>query len=124
MTESKLGGRALVADDHPLTQEGLALAARAAMPGVSVVPVASAREGSEAAQRGAFAGAVRAADQRLVGERPPQHHVDDRLIRHRERNVEINAIAASGADPAHLHADVATVATLKQPQNNLLRWTR
>lgn len=54
MSESKVGGRALVADDHPLTQEGLALAARAAMPGVSIVPVASVREGSEAAQRGAL----------------------------------------------------------------------
>lgn len=52
MTETKLGGRVLVADDHPLTLEGLSLAARAAMPGVSVVPVSTIREGSEVARRG------------------------------------------------------------------------
>lgn len=31
------GGIVLIADDHPLTREGLALAARAAMPGISIV---------------------------------------------------------------------------------------
>jgi DNA-binding NarL/FixJ family response regulator len=35
------GGRVLVADDHPLTLEGLSLAARAAMPGVTVTSVGS-----------------------------------------------------------------------------------
>ncbi|MBB3474852.1 response regulator transcription factor [Sphingomonas sp. BK345] len=52
--EQRLGGRALVADDHPLTREGLSLAARAALPGVSVVAVGTVSEASEAAARGPF----------------------------------------------------------------------
>ncbi len=36
MAHPKQGGRVLIADDHPLTREGLALAARAAMVGVTV----------------------------------------------------------------------------------------
>ncbi|WP_254913774.1 response regulator transcription factor [Sphingobium sp. Z007] len=36
MAETVPGGRVLIADDHPLIREGLALAARAAMPGVTV----------------------------------------------------------------------------------------
>lgn len=35
------GGRILVADDHPLTLEGMSLAARAAVPGVAVTSVGS-----------------------------------------------------------------------------------
>lgn len=35
------GGRVLIADDHPLTREGLALAARTALPGVSITAVGS-----------------------------------------------------------------------------------
>jgi DNA-binding NarL/FixJ family response regulator len=52
MIERKLGGRALVVDNHPVAQEGLTLAARAALPGVAVVPVRSVREASEVARRG------------------------------------------------------------------------
>ena len=47
----RLGGRALVADDHPLTREGLAMAARAALPGVSVVAAGSIDEARTLAQR-------------------------------------------------------------------------
>ncbi|BBF68038.1 MULTISPECIES: response regulator transcription factor [Sphingomonadaceae] len=36
MVETVTGGRVLIADDHPLIREGLALAARAVMPGVTV----------------------------------------------------------------------------------------
>ncbi len=36
MAETVTGGRVLIADDHPLIREGLALAARAVMPGVTV----------------------------------------------------------------------------------------
>ncbi len=36
MAETVPGGRVLIADDHPLIREGLAIAARAAMPGVTV----------------------------------------------------------------------------------------
>ena len=36
MAETIAGGRVLIADDHPLIREGLGLAARAAMPGVTV----------------------------------------------------------------------------------------
>ncbi len=41
-------GRILIADDHPLTWEGLSLAARAAMPGVSIVRAASIAEAVQA----------------------------------------------------------------------------
>jgi len=47
----RLGGRALVADDHPLTREGLAMAARAALPGVSVVAAGSIAEARALTQR-------------------------------------------------------------------------
>lgn len=40
----KNGGRALIADDHPLTREGLALAVRAAIPGVTVDSAGSVGE--------------------------------------------------------------------------------
>lgn len=46
------GGRVLLIDDHPLTREGLSLAARAAMPGVAVVGAGSASEAISAIQRG------------------------------------------------------------------------
>jgi DNA-binding NarL/FixJ family response regulator len=52
--ERQLGGRVLVADDHPLTREGLALAARAAMPGVTIVGAGSIGEAAEAARRGSW----------------------------------------------------------------------
>lgn len=42
----------LVADDHPLTREGLALAARAALPGVSIVASGSIHDASAVAARG------------------------------------------------------------------------
>jgi len=48
----KRGGRALVADDHPLTREGLALAARAALPGVSVIAAGSIGQARAATERG------------------------------------------------------------------------
>lgn len=54
MEERSLGDRVLVIDDHPLTREGLSLAARAAMPGVSVVGVGSTKEATGAVQRGAW----------------------------------------------------------------------
>lgn len=49
--ERRLGGRALVADDHPLTREGLAMAARAALPGVAVVAAGSIGEARGLAER-------------------------------------------------------------------------
>ena len=51
----KLGGRVLVADDHPMTREGLSLAARAAMLGVTVVGVGTIAEAvAEAETRASF----------------------------------------------------------------------
>ncbi len=41
-------GRILVADDHPLTWEGLSLAARAALPGATIVPAGSVAEAAAA----------------------------------------------------------------------------
>jgi DNA-binding NarL/FixJ family response regulator len=38
----------LIADDHPLTREGLALAVRAAMPGVTIDPIGTIAEGERA----------------------------------------------------------------------------
>lgn len=38
------GGRVLIADDHPLTREGLALAARLALPGVTVCTAGTVAE--------------------------------------------------------------------------------
>lgn len=40
----KTGGRVLLADDHPLTREGLALAARSALPGIATIGVGSVAE--------------------------------------------------------------------------------
>lgn len=48
------GGRALVADDHPLTREGLALAVRAALPGVSIVAAGSIDQARATVERGAL----------------------------------------------------------------------
>ncbi|PZU09815.1 response regulator transcription factor [Sphingomonas sp.] len=42
-----MSGRVLVVDDHPLTREGLSLAARVALPGVAVVGVGSVAEAVE-----------------------------------------------------------------------------
>ena len=42
------GARILIADDHPLTREGLSLAARAALPGAQVVGVGSIAEAAAA----------------------------------------------------------------------------
>lgn len=50
----RLGGRALVADDHPLTREGLAMAARAALPGVSIVGAGSIEEARALTQKAPF----------------------------------------------------------------------
>ncbi len=51
----KSGGRVLVADDHPLTREGLSLAARAALQGASIVGVGTVAEAvAEAGARAAF----------------------------------------------------------------------
>lgn len=50
-SDRKQGGRALVADDHPLIREGLALAARAALPGVSIVAAGSISDAVAAAAR-------------------------------------------------------------------------
>lgn len=52
----QLGGHALVADDHPLTREGLALAVRAAAPGVSLDSVGSIEEAERAvaARKGGY----------------------------------------------------------------------
>ncbi|VXC33387.1 LuxR family transcriptional regulator [Sphingomonas sp. 8AM] len=41
----------MVADDHPLTREGLAMAARAALPGVAVVAAGSIGEARQLAER-------------------------------------------------------------------------
>lgn len=43
-----IGGRVLVADDHPLTLEGMSLAARAAMPGINVTSVGTIAEAAAA----------------------------------------------------------------------------
>lgn len=43
-SETGLGGRVLIADDHPLTREGLALAARSAAPGCAIDQAGSVRE--------------------------------------------------------------------------------
>jgi DNA-binding NarL/FixJ family response regulator len=51
MDDDRRGGRVLVVDDHPLTREGLSLAARAALSGISVVVAGSAKEALEAVQR-------------------------------------------------------------------------
>lgn len=40
----QLGGRVLVADDHPLSREGLSLAARAALPGATTMAAGSVAE--------------------------------------------------------------------------------
>lgn len=45
------GGRVLIADDHPLIREGLALAARAVMPGVAVDTTGSIFEAMAALKR-------------------------------------------------------------------------
>ncbi|MDP1025788.1 response regulator transcription factor [Sphingomonas sp. KR1UV-12] len=48
-------GRILIADDHPLTWEGLSLAARAALPGAAIVPAASVADAVAALEgRSAF----------------------------------------------------------------------
>ncbi|MFS0771715.1 response regulator transcription factor [Sphingomonas sp. 1P08PE] len=48
-------GRILIADDHPLTWEGLSLAARAALPGISVIPAGSIADAVQALKgRSAF----------------------------------------------------------------------
>lgn len=52
MDDPASGGRVLVVDDHPLAREGLSLAARSAMPGVSVVGVGTAKEATGAVRRG------------------------------------------------------------------------
>ncbi len=50
-----MGGHVLVADDHPLTREGLSLAARAALPGATIVSVGSVAEAvAQAEARGRF----------------------------------------------------------------------
>ena len=51
----KTGGRVLVADDHPLTREGLSLAARTALPGATIVSAGSVAEAiAHAEARGRF----------------------------------------------------------------------
>jgi DNA-binding NarL/FixJ family response regulator len=51
----KTGGRVLIADDHPLTREGLSLAARSALAGSTVVGVGSVAEAvGEVETRGRF----------------------------------------------------------------------
>lgn len=52
----QLGGHALVADDHPLTREGLALAIRAAAPGIALDNVGSISEAERAiaARKGGY----------------------------------------------------------------------
>lgn len=47
----RTGGRVLIADDHPLTREGMALAARAALPGVTVTTAGSIAEAVAAVER-------------------------------------------------------------------------
>lgn len=44
----KQGGRVLVADDHPLTREGLSLAVRAALPGVTIEPAGTIAQAENA----------------------------------------------------------------------------
>lgn len=51
MADISPGGRVLIADDHPLTREGLALAVRSAMPGVSVDTAGSVGEAIDAFRR-------------------------------------------------------------------------
>jgi DNA-binding NarL/FixJ family response regulator len=52
----QLGGHALVADDHPLTREGLALAIRAAAPGIALDNAGSVEEAERAiaARKGGY----------------------------------------------------------------------
>lgn len=52
----QLGGHALVADDHPLTREGLALAVRAAAPGIALDNAGSIGEAERAiaARKGGY----------------------------------------------------------------------
>jgi len=47
----KVGGQVLVVDDHPLTREGLTMAARAALTGVSILAAGTIREAQTAAER-------------------------------------------------------------------------
>lgn len=49
----RTGGRVLIADDHPLTREGLSLASRAALPGVAVATAGSIGEALEIIGRAA-----------------------------------------------------------------------
>lgn len=51
MAETIAGGRVLIADDHPLIREGLGLAARAAMPGVTVDTAGTIGEAGDALSR-------------------------------------------------------------------------
>lgn len=44
----RTGGRVLIADDHPLAREGLALAVRSALPGVTVTSAGTIAEASRA----------------------------------------------------------------------------
>lgn len=48
MAQALHGGRVLIADDHPLIREGLALATRAVLPGISVDTAGSISEALEA----------------------------------------------------------------------------
>ena len=51
-----IGGHVLIADDHPLTREGLALATRAAIPGILIDSAGSIGEAEQAAtaRKGAY----------------------------------------------------------------------
>lgn len=51
MADTAPGGRVLIADDHPLLREGLSLAARAAIPGVTVDTAGTIGESLAALQR-------------------------------------------------------------------------
>ena len=51
MVDTSPGGRILIADDHPLLREGLALAARAAVPGVAIDTAGTVAEGLTALER-------------------------------------------------------------------------
>lgn len=51
MAETIAGGRVLIADDHPLIREGLGLAARAAIPGVTVDTAGTIGEALDALSR-------------------------------------------------------------------------
>lgn len=51
MAETIAGGRVLIADDHPLIREGLALAARAVMPGITVDTAGTIGEALDALAR-------------------------------------------------------------------------